>query len=225
MNRTYFLMLLVVSVMTSCDKEPQDLHQVEHFIRTYVEGPYRLEPINDCTGFWITILEKDRVKIQSPDTKQGSYPFRERYLQIAERNGDTEYNRFADYEWYEREALADNFCLLSVTSDKAWDTNHPAGTGLGDILLFKAYSYSPYIRSGYSGNIYTQISVPLNHVTEGQMEVLNFEPDSYLRDLPQIRFLRAPSTEGPHTLTLTITTPEGKTYRPTITLRPEAYVP
>lgn len=46
-------------------------------------------------------------------------------------------------------SLAEQLEYISVTSDKDFDENHPAGTRLDDIVFFSAGTPFPFIKSGY----------------------------------------------------------------------------
>ncbi len=224
MKKIGFL-LLCTGFFLSCNKEQDNTLPIQHFIPYYLEGTYTLDALEDRTGMVLSIGEEGLKRVPSPDIQTAGDQARERYLQIAERNGDMTYNRPAYYEWPNRYALADNFQSLSVTSDKNWDADHPAGTPLDDIMEFCAWSYAQFIHSQYYGNEYNSVRGRLDQLNADQMQILDYELYIYLPDLPKIRCLRAPSTEEPHTLTLTITTTAGKVHTPTVTCIPKPYDP
>ena len=78
----------------------------------------------------------------------------ERFLEIAERNGDLSYNQkiLCIEGTCQSPAIccADNFKAMHVRClNAAWDDAHPAGTPLDDITVVEYYSYAEFVRNGY----------------------------------------------------------------------------
>lgn len=217
MKKTIVHVLALLFICSSCSSDKQeDGHWVQHYIATYAAGEYILLPLHEHKGFALTL---DNTKfISSPDKYPGIKA--DRYLEIAERNGDMSYNRFADYAWGFRTAYADNFASMHLTSDKDWDQAHPAGSSLDDLIWMNAACYDQYIRNGYTGEGCNYIKKLLHQLSPDELRVVdefNLNPCFY--------FLSVPLTDEEHTLTLTITTTEGAVHKPTITLRPKLYIP
>lgn len=217
MKKTIVHVLALLFICSSCSSDKhEDGHWVQHYIATYTAGEYILLPLHEHKGFALSL---DNTKfISSPDKYPGIRA--DRYLEIAERNGDMSYNRFADYAWEFRTAYADNFASMHLTSDKEWDQAHPAGSSLDDLVWMNAACYDQYIRNGYTGEGCNYIKKLLHQLSPDELRVV----DEFNLN-PRFYFLSVPLTDEEHTLTLTITTTEGAVHRPTITLRPKLYIP
>lgn len=130
-----------------------------------------------------------------------------------------------------RKVFADNFLSVHLTSDRDWDDGHPAGTYLDDLVLWDVSTYSEFIRSGYQDytDTYTAedgvlfYDVALSDVQPRHLEMMSDRVGVFTS--PGIRFLSAPAVDGPHTLTLTITTTDGKVHTPSVTCIPKPYEP
>lgn len=214
MKKAIVSLLTAIVFCLSCSDKQEDRHWVQHYIATYATGAYILTPLFDNRGISLTL--RDVKFISSPDKYPGIRA--ERYLEIAERNGDMSYNRFADYDWAFRSAYADNFASLHLTSDKDWDEAHPAGTPLDDLIWIKAACYDQYIRNGYTGEGSNYIEKLLHRLGSDELRVV----DEFYTN-PDFYFLSVPITDQEHTLTLTITTTDGTIHTPTITIRPREY--
>lgn len=218
MKNTIFYVLTAVLFCSSCSDKQENGHWVQHYIATYATGEYKLMALRENKGIALSL---DNIKfISSPDKYPGIRA--DRYLEIAERNGDMSYNRFADYAWEFRIAYADNFASMHLTSDKDWDRTHPAGSSLDDLIWVNAACYDQYIRNGYTGDEIHYIDKPLDNLGSNELSVV-CDRGTYRN--PDFYFLSVPLTDEEHTLTLTITTTEGAVHRPTITLRPKLYIP
>ncbi|MCD8072203.1 MAG: hypothetical protein LUE10_03335, partial [Alistipes sp.] len=71
----------------------------------------------------------------------------ERYMELAERNGDTKYK--GQILPGSSPALAENPVGVTVTCDRDIDAAHPAGAPLDDVVLIHGWSYREYIQSSY----------------------------------------------------------------------------
>lgn len=159
----------------------------------------------------------------------------EEFLKIAARNGDGGYNDWVSADSYAfRTVFADNFRSVHLTSDRDWDDGHPAGTYLDDLVLWDVSTYSEFIRSGYQDytDTYTAedgvlvYNVVLSDVQPRHLEMISDEYSFFYNySSPGIRFLSAPAVDGPHTLTLTITTTDGKVHTPSVTCIPKPCEP
>ena len=233
-RKIVYLLIAAALCMSACDSDEPIVTEamiVKYYIGEYSAGNYRLYACENKQSDFISEIRlglEETILYQLPERLNALNP--EEFLRIAERNGDTDFNNYVwGVSFFSRRVFADNYGSVHLTSDRDWDALHPAGTYLDDIVSWVAYTYSEFIRSGYvkgKGSLedgeYRYV-VKLSEIQAKQAEMISDEMG--FCHSPRIRFLSAPADEGPHTLTLTITTTEGKTYRPTITLRPEAYVP
>ena len=204
-------------------------------ITRYVGGALKMEMLQiTYTGATpTTILQTGFVVGVDESQMYSSFCFPEKYKMLAERNGDTSFNREV-FPW-ERlgEAFADNFCELHIVSNADWDEEHPAGTPLDDILLAHFDSYAKIIHDGYKINgakldlsrndNFTICKKMVSELTSDDMEMLCYGYDYYDKDTrnPMIVFTCAPTLEKEHTLTLRWTTVEGTVKTASVTCTPQ----
>ncbi len=221
MRKTLFILLLLVLAATACQKQESAFYP-KHLIKSYSEGTYRLQYGDRFIS--VELENKGRRIYNSPDAV---LPADERYLEIARRNGDTCFYQPTYFLWYiERGAFADNFCSLSITSNADWDDNHPAGTPLDDLFDVALSAYGPFIRNGYvyigdpafSISCYTTVQKRMDLLEPQDMEVID-------RSGPALYILSYPTLAREHTLTLRITTTDGKVHTPSVTCTPKPYEP
>lgn len=227
--------LLVCLCTVACDKGNETGDEsifVHYFIGYYNGGDYVLAEIKEreteaTVGIGIGL--DNVINYQTPEWSNSVNT--EEFVRIAARNGDTGFDgNLWSFIYLSRVVFADNFQSIHLTSDRDWDEEHPAGTLLDDIVLWEAITYSDFIRNGYTGGnpdespfVYYQES--LAAIEPAWMEMIKLDQTIGKGHSPNLLFAKSPTLDKEHTLTVTLTTTEGKTYRPTITLRPEAYVP
>ena len=220
MKKSICILLLFVLAATACQKTESPFYP-RHLIRGYLEGDYML--LYDDYRMGLAIGSEARY-YPSPDTRPSAD---EHYLEIARRNGDTCFYQETYWLWYmERDAFAENFRSISMTSDADWDESHPAGTPLDDLFEVSVGAYGPYIRNGYVyiGDpafrlyCYTSICKRMDQLEPSDLEVISDRSLS-------LNILSYPTVEREHTLTLTITTTAGKVHMPTVTCIPKPYDP
>lgn len=235
MKRNIFLLAILSSLLFSCKNEETGFsaHFIQYFIGEYRGGTYRLFAVEDkqsgnVTGIGIAL--DNRIIYQTPEWDRSQNT--EEFVKIATRNGDGNFNDWVSVDSYVmRNVLADNFLSVHLTSDRDWDDGHPAGTCLDDLVLWDVSTYSEFIRSGYQTytDTYTAMDgvlfydVVLSDVQPRHLEMISDEDGSFTS--PRIWFLSAPAVEGPHTLTLTITTTDGKVHTPSVTCIPKPFEP
>lgn len=221
MKKSLYILLLLTVAATGCEKQ-ESASYPKHLIRGYSEGEYELKYSDILLR--VVLNGQGRRYYHSPDAV---LPADERYLELARRNGDTCFYQPTYSLWYmDRGAWADNFRSLSIVSDADWDESHPAGTPLDDLFEVSFAVYGPYIRNGYvyigdpafSLYCYTSISKRMDLLEPQDMEVIH--------DRGPALFIRSyPTRAREHTLTLTITTTDGKVHTPSITCIPKPYDP
>ena len=113
-----------------------------------------------------------------------------------------------------------------MVSDADWDEEHPAGTLLDDLLRVKFTSIGAFVRGGYHAGgadesewmhdwqYSTRVDKPVSELTPSDMDMMECE---YVL----LYFMRAPTLEREHTLTVILTTTEGKVYTDSLYCIPE----
>ena len=103
------------------------------------------------------------------------------FLWAAERYGDRRETYF-DTSYYLHIgiiALYIEILSIDVTSNKAWDEAHPAGTLLNDLIELSIFSYADYIDNGYQGEISWEAK-KLSEVTTEDFRLISPEFSFYL---------------------------------------------
>ncbi|MBE6292581.1 MAG: hypothetical protein E7091_09265 [Bacteroidales bacterium] len=79
------------------------------------------------------------------------------YEQLAAKYGDTSYNKEVFYELNyptgRPVAYSKDMCAIHITSNVDFDSTHPAGSDLGDIVKLYGQSPYPYIQSNYAQTV------------------------------------------------------------------------
>ena len=158
---------------------------------------------------------------------------------LCRKHNDLTYNKKREYhlrpEWGVCSAV--DFREIDIVSDKDFDSEHPAGTSLKDIVRFVSISPKKFIDSGYKETFNWRRNKPKIFKKESMIssmfheETENYFPiNGLLKDigkdemqmLPEdthgiLFFDKEPTAEKEHTLTVTIDIGERKKLVRTIT--------
>ena len=169
--------------------------------------------------------EDDHIKTASYSFKSKGEE-KKRYDELCKIHNDLSYNKKRSYIvvpiWGICSAI--DFREIDVISDKDFDSEHPAGTSLKDIVRFVSISPKKFIDSGYKETFNWEKNEP-NFFAKDSMIPTMFQPESWnyfpinglLKDigtdemqmLPEdthgiLFFDKEPTAEKEHTLTVTI---------------------
>jgi hypothetical protein len=119
-----------------------------------------------------------------------------------------------------------DFKSVEVISDSDFDDQHSAGSSLGDIVLFKAKSFYPYIIGGYQPKncLYDEKLRPIERVVSDLIEedliMLAFGgtqiPDGVHDTTVNILFTTSPILSKTHNITVTMTADDGRVFEDTV---------
>lgn len=221
MKRYKFLLVALLCFLCGCGwMPPWEYYNAESFIAYYLAGDIQVGfqrnnyiRNNYINLYWATF-----------DTNEYSYKSRgkekEIYEELCVKHNDTGYNkREADPKELEtgdftyRMVYWKDFVAIDVISDRDFDTEHPAGSSLGDVVMYWGFSYWEYVKSGYTF-IYEGEYFPLPHSNpiEGYISNIPEEGLCLIKEL-SLHFPFVPeSAEGEHNLTITITADDGTVY-------------
>ena len=182
--------------------------------------------------------EDDHIKTASYYSKSKGEE-KKRYDELCKIHNDLSYNKKRSYIvvpiWGICSAI--DFREIDVISDKDFDSEHPAGMSLKDIVRFVSVSPKKFIDSGYKETFNWEKNEP-NFFAKDSMIPTMFQPESWnyfpinglLKDigtdemqmLPEdthgiLFFDKEPTAEKEHTLTVTIDIGERKKLVRTIT--------
>lgn len=137
-----------------------------------------------------------------------------RFSDFAEKYDDTSYNRWTYFDEY-RISLTENITDISMYSNADYDTKHPVGTPLDDIVEFKGYTSYYFILNKYEiydklpfgeifgWNGYNTISKMLDEINEDNIIMLDPRYSS-------MKFLAPPTLSKTHTITVKCTLESGR---------------
>ena len=239
MKRLILLSIAVVLLLLGCDRAKTVL------FRSYITIYYYSENIQ------LKITDAGNIAIyreytsENDNIKTASYSFKskgeekKRYYELCKIHNDMSYNQKRSYIvaplWGRCSAI--DFREIDVVSDKDFDSEHPAGTSLKDIVRFVSISPKKFIDSGYKETFNWRRNKPKIFKKESMIssmfheETENYFPiNGLLKDigsdemqmLPEdthgiLFFDKEPTAEKEHTFKVTIYTREGKKFVRTIT--------
>lgn len=176
------------------------------FVTTYLKGE-RYSVTYADKWFTISLDDETRVPVFSPDLSGTDDQVDDaEFRELSQRNGDTSYNREVTYLiGLGRDCLADNFSKIDVIcTNRALDSDHPAGTLLNDRIKIRFQSCAPYIRNRYTGEEWTTYDKLLSELEDNDLTLLS--------PLLHLEFAETVTSPGPYELGITLTTTEEKTY-------------
>ena len=226
MKRLILLSIAAVLLLLGCDRAKTVL------FRSYITIYYYSKNIQ------LKITDDGNIAIykeytsENVNIKTASYSFKskgeekKRYDELCKIHNDLSYNKKRSYIvvpiWGICSAI--DFREIDVISDKDFDSEHPAGTSLRDIVRFVSVSPKKFINSGYKETFNWEKNEP-NFFAKDSMIPTMFQPESWnyfpinglLKDigtdemqmLPEdthgiLFFDKEPTAEKEHTLTVTI---------------------
>ena len=226
MKRLILLSIAAVLLLLGCDRAKTVL------FRSYITIYYYSKNIQ------LKITDDGNIAIykeytsENVNIKTASYSFKskgeekKRYDELCKIHNDMSYNQKRSYIvaplWGRCSAI--DFKEIDVISDKDFDSEHPAGTSLKDIVRFVSISPKKFIDSGYKETFNWRRNKPKIFKKESMIssmfheETENYFPiNGLLKDigkdemqmLPEdthgiLFFDKEPTAEKEHTLTVTI---------------------
>ena len=239
MKRLILLSIAVVLLLLGCDVSKTILFKSYMTIYYYSENiQLRITDAGNIAIYREYTSKEDNIKT-------ASYSFKSKgenkkiYDELCKIHNDLSYNQKRSYIvaplWGRCSAI--DFKEIDVVSDKDFDSEHPAGMSLKDIVRFVSISPKKFIDSGYKETFNWRRNKPKIFKKESMIssmfheETENYFPiNGLLKDigsdemqmLPEdthgiLSFDKEPTAEKEHTLTVTIYTREGKKFVRTIT--------
>ena len=111
---------------------------------------YMIDCYVNCDSIAMYWTEGDVIAISFRGDEIDINSDREKFLLIAKGNNDTTYNR--ELVRYCYTSINDSIFGISVKCNQDIDINHPSGTELNDLFVFKFMSVYDYIQNNYHGN-------------------------------------------------------------------------
>ena len=232
MKRLILLSLVTALLYQSCDRARY------HVFRSYITEYCYSEDIDLATTKAGNIIIHSNGVIKRYSWKDKGEE-KKKYEEFCRNHNDLTYNKKREYrhspEWGVCSAV--DFIEIDIVSNNNFDSEHPAGTSLKDIVRFVSISPKKFIDSGYKETFNWEKNEP-NFFAKDSMIPTMFQPESWnyfpinglLKDigtdemqmLPEnthgiLSFDKEPTAEKEHTLTVTIDIGERKKLVRTIT--------
>ena len=190
-------------LFTACDKDdnpwpnpgPGDYRlSTPFYIGQYADGKFGLSIIKQTDPLYPgQRLDDQGIRFEIVDPVYYQDPFLKvsnnagLFLWAAERYGDRRETYFdtSDYLHIGIIALYIEILSIDVTSNKAWDEAHPAGTLLNDLIELSIFSYADYIDNGYQGEISWEAK-KLSEVTTEDFRLISPEFSFYFKKTPDV---------------------------------------
>ena len=232
MKRLILLSIAALLLLLGCDRAKTVLFR-SYITIYYYSKNIQLKITDDGN---IAIYKK--YTSEDVNIKTASYSFKskgeekKKYDELCKIHNDMSYNQKRSYIvaplWGRCSAI--DFREIDVISDKDFDSEHPAGTSLKDIVRFVSVSPKKFIDSGYKETFNWEKNEP-NFFAKDSMIPTMFQPESWnyfpinglLKDigtdemqmLPEdthgiLFFDKEPTAEKEHTLKVTIDIGERK---------------
>lgn len=225
---TLSVLLLLTSCYRECDKVTRlDAHSYANCyicINPYTKMEARVDTTiyEDSIAIVLDFAPPYRwVGIEDKNWDEAEYS---RYVGICQRHNDMEfYHELVFVGGYGDDKVFFDIgpVKIEITSDADWDSEHPAGSSLGDIAVFNATTPYPFIKNGYEGTEITMVKTTVDTLNPENL-VLSF-PSRYStaahEDLcglalrPYITFKKNPEKIGQHTLAITLTDTYKRVYK------------
>ena len=201
----YVCSVLVSLIIAGCGwVPPWTYYTAESFIAYYLAGDIKVHTQGT-----------NRVRLYWGFTQEYSYNSwgEEKYVyeELCVKHNDLEYDkRVPDPKALEtgdgtyRMVYWKDFVAIDVVSDRDFDTEHLAGSSLGDIVEYGGWSYWEYIKNNYTGREENYISGYVNDLPEDGLCLVK-ELFLYFNEVPE-------AAVGEHNLTITITADDGTVY-------------
>jgi hypothetical protein len=157
----YILLLGSIMLLSGCGGKDSGLRKIytEHYVLDYYDTQsiklsydinYGANYYNLPNTKLINIYTVNSRSTGIPEYDDGANVDKAKYEALCEKHVDIGYNRYINWPTPGRYFTKYDFTAVSITSDVDYDSEHPAGAELGDIVRFVSMSPIKYIRSGYA---------------------------------------------------------------------------
>lgn len=147
MKKTEVLILTFVGLLSlvgCCNKELEDRHAMRssHFVQTYVvPNDFILDTLAGCDNLVRIRFRGEHISMLHSTDKS-------RFDSLAKSFNDTSYTKTVLPN--SNQAITEALVSAKVVCDKDYNPTHPAGSDLGEMVLFLATSPYDFIQSNYN---------------------------------------------------------------------------
>lgn len=136
------------------------------------------------------------------------------YKTLCDKHNDNDFHgRDALFDSPMKICYANDISGIELTCERDFDSTHPAGSSLLDIMQYNAYSFGPFVSGGYVENM-SDWRFAMEHIMVGTNNASDI-PESYMTMLScsemfRLTFLKSPTNEGVYKMTLSVTLDDGQ---------------
>lgn len=209
----FFSSIIILFCMVGCKDDIEDGHYGEVYMEYFIQSYWEFDRMS-VYGVRDTVASLD-LRGKGYSYKNPDPVNRACFREYAEHFGDADFKRKVPflasmelkgiYVW--------DIDALDVRSDRAWDQTHPAGSPLDDVIWVRAFSYGPYVRSGYQGVRDTEIYKPLGELKKGDLSMIEIGSVSFC-------FPEPPADRDEHRLMVTLAAANGVMLTTSFSLKP-----
>ena len=152
--RLFFIFLIFLAFFSGCGGDKVEKEYLKSFVGNYdIYSSFSLNQ-KDLQCAELIINKKESV-FQTYGTKEE----RAKYEELSNKNNDNNYNTTVKKVGvlYLFSVAAPDIKSIRVFTSKDYNSSHPAGSYLDDIVRFMSWSLNPFIKSGYK-KVYTYSS-------------------------------------------------------------------
>ena len=170
MKKLINLLLVIIAInTTSCDVV--ETEKIRSFVVSYIEiDSVRLDT---DTGYGIRIGRKDYDNSNDWVNWKSTGDDKVKYDALCSKHNDMGYFKKVSYIAgpFSGHYFMDDIYTIDIVSDKTFDSSHPAGVSLKDIVRFCSASPAPFIQSRYKSS-YDWSIVPEGFKKAGEFIIL-----------------------------------------------------
>ncbi len=210
MKKQMFFIILSMILLSGCDRA------YDYFSKAYVQwyseiAEVRLSVPKDSENE-ILFHTEDGVILDFRDQGPNSKVFEK----VCKEHGDFSYNRDVSLimDWPKIGSFYPDILEISVYSNKDFDSAHPAGEPLNDLVELTYGSVKDYVRSGYKNkNEIVQIKKSLDKMVPEDYILFFLPPAS---ECGSLKFTTLPQDMSEHIITVKVKTAAVKVFEASI---------
>ncbi len=196
------------------DYEPWPRASVEldgPYIETYYDGPMQCELYLPETGLpYLSVsIDTDMPELITQYSAYSSGEALEQYIALKDKHGDNDFHGTDIlFSSLTKICYAHDISAIELTCERDFDSSHPAGSSLMDIMRYEAYSFAPFVYGGYNGVMSDYDTAMGNiYVSSDAGEAIPAEYLSMLScyDMFRLYFTVTPPEPGEYKMNLTVT--------------------
>ena len=177
--KRYIPTIILLLSLAGCDI-PQEGYRPGYISAYYYFDPHDIKVIYESDSFSIDLQyysqPGDMYSMSHSYVFDNNQMLADRYYGLCEKFGDISAEGFLCSNLSGGLMPRASFEIvrsISVTSNTYWGTEHPTGALLNDLFSITYYTYYPYIKNYYTGQICTPVTKPLSELQNDEMKLID----------------------------------------------------